>query len=405
MSKIIQELNKARMTRKVPDFNPGDTVVVQVKVVEGDRERVQAYEGVVIAKSNRGLNSSFTVRKISHGEGVERVFQTHSPAISDVTRQAPRQRAPRQAVLPARPVGQGGAHRGEGLERALPATAGQEEAHVMTPRSFVHRSVARPRRAAQGAAPASLLLVHLRVDLRRCCAAACRRCPARPHWCSRPRARSSSSSPATRASARFRRRCGRERAADAAVGPHRCDPRRRHRQAHPGRWCSTWTSSRAPTQPTLEELAAAIREFRATGKKVIAYGVELTQERYYLAAQADEIYLDPMGFVLVQGYDRYRTYFKDALDKLGVDINVFRVGHLQERGGDLHPHRHVPGGSRGEPRLPHGAVEQLPGSGHARAQARRPMRSRSTSTLSCRQCRRPRATPPRWRSARAWSPA
>src|SRR5215475_1294763 len=79
-------------------------------------------------------------------------------------------------------------------------------------------------------------------------------------------------------------------------------------------------------QPTLEELAAAIREFRASGKKVIAYGVELTQERYYLAAQADEIYVDPMGFVLIEGYDRYRTYLKDALDKLGIDINVFRVG-------------------------------------------------------------------------------
>lgn len=73
------------MTRKVPDFKPGDTVVVQVKVIEGDRERTQAYEGVVIAKSNRGLNSSFTVRKISHGEGVERVFQTYSPSISDIT--------------------------------------------------------------------------------------------------------------------------------------------------------------------------------------------------------------------------------------------------------------------------------------------------------------------------------
>ncbi len=84
MSNIIQELNKARMTREVPDFRPGDTVVVQVKVVEGDRERVQAYEGIVIAISNRGLNSSFTVRKISHGEGVERVFQTYSPAISDI---------------------------------------------------------------------------------------------------------------------------------------------------------------------------------------------------------------------------------------------------------------------------------------------------------------------------------
>ena len=79
-------------------------------------------------------------------------------------------------------------------------------------------------------------------------------------------------------------------------------------------------------QPTLEELAAAIREFRASGKKVIAYGVELTQERYYLAAQADEIYVDPMGFVLIEGYDRYRMYLKDALDKLGVEINVFRVG-------------------------------------------------------------------------------
>ena len=84
MANIIQELEKARATRKLPDFNPGDTVVVQVKVTEGDRERAQAYEGVVIAKSNRGLNSSFTVRKISHGEGVERVFQTYSPAISEI---------------------------------------------------------------------------------------------------------------------------------------------------------------------------------------------------------------------------------------------------------------------------------------------------------------------------------
>jgi protease IV len=80
------------------------------------------------------------------------------------------------------------------------------------------------------------------------------------------------------------------------------------------------------SQPTLAELAGALREFRASGKRVIAYGSELTQERYYLAAQADEIYLDSMGFVLIDGYERYRTYLKDALDKLGVDINVFRVG-------------------------------------------------------------------------------
>ena len=85
MANIIQELEKARATRKLPDFNPGDTVVVQVKVKEGDRERAQAYEGVVIAKSNRGFNSSFTVRKISHGEGVERVFQTYSPSIGSIT--------------------------------------------------------------------------------------------------------------------------------------------------------------------------------------------------------------------------------------------------------------------------------------------------------------------------------
>jgi large subunit ribosomal protein L19 len=85
MSKIIQEIEKARMTRELPDFKPGDTIVVQVKVIEGDRERVQAYEGVVIARSNRGLNSTFTVRKISHGEGVERVFQAYSPAISDIS--------------------------------------------------------------------------------------------------------------------------------------------------------------------------------------------------------------------------------------------------------------------------------------------------------------------------------
>ena len=79
-------------------------------------------------------------------------------------------------------------------------------------------------------------------------------------------------------------------------------------------------------QPTLEELAKAIREFRASGKKVIAYATELTQDRYYIAAQADEIYLDPLGFVLLDGYGRYRMFFKDALDKIGVDINVFRVG-------------------------------------------------------------------------------
>ena len=84
MSKIIQELEQAQMGKDVPEFGPGDTVVVQVRVREGTRERLQAYEGVVIAKRNRGLNSAFTVRKISHGEGVERVFQTYSASVASI---------------------------------------------------------------------------------------------------------------------------------------------------------------------------------------------------------------------------------------------------------------------------------------------------------------------------------
>ena len=84
MSNIIKELEAEQLKADVPEFSPGDTLVVQVKVKEGDRERLQAFEGVVIAKKNRGLNSSFTLRKISHGEGVERVFQTHSPIIGEI---------------------------------------------------------------------------------------------------------------------------------------------------------------------------------------------------------------------------------------------------------------------------------------------------------------------------------
>jgi len=84
MSKVIEALENEQMTKKVPEFSAGDTVVVQVKVKEGTRERLQAFEGIVIAKRNRGLNSSFTVRKISHGEGVERVFQTYSPVVSEI---------------------------------------------------------------------------------------------------------------------------------------------------------------------------------------------------------------------------------------------------------------------------------------------------------------------------------
>ena len=83
-NKILEELENEQLNTDIPDFSAGDTVVVQVKVREGVRERLQAFEGVVIARRNRGLNSSFTVRKVSHGVGVERTFQAHSPLIASI---------------------------------------------------------------------------------------------------------------------------------------------------------------------------------------------------------------------------------------------------------------------------------------------------------------------------------
>ncbi|WP_447530021.1 50S ribosomal protein L19 [Vreelandella sp. TE19] len=83
-NKVIQALENEQMSKEIPGFAPGDTVIVQVKVKEGTRERLQAFEGVVIGKRNRGLNSAFTVRKISHGVGVERTFQTYSPLVDSI---------------------------------------------------------------------------------------------------------------------------------------------------------------------------------------------------------------------------------------------------------------------------------------------------------------------------------
>lgn len=94
---IIQRIESEQMTKEVPEFAPGDTVVVQVKVVEGKNERLQAYEGVVIAKKNRGINSNFIVRKISHGVGVERTFQTYSPLVDSI--EVKRKGAVRRAKL------------------------------------------------------------------------------------------------------------------------------------------------------------------------------------------------------------------------------------------------------------------------------------------------------------------
>ena len=96
-NKIIQQIEKDQMSKELPEFGPGDSVVVQVKIKEGDRERLQAFEGVVIGKRSRGLNSSFTVRKISYGVGVERTFQTYSPIVDSV--QLKRRGDVRQAKL------------------------------------------------------------------------------------------------------------------------------------------------------------------------------------------------------------------------------------------------------------------------------------------------------------------
>ncbi|EPO5576382.1 50S ribosomal protein L19 [Vibrio cholerae] len=97
MSNIIKALEQEQMKQDLPQFAPGDTVVVQVKVKEGDRERLQAFEGIVIAIRNRGLHSAFTVRKISNGEGVERAFQTHSPVVDSI--EVKRRGAVRRAKL------------------------------------------------------------------------------------------------------------------------------------------------------------------------------------------------------------------------------------------------------------------------------------------------------------------
>ncbi len=118
--KEIEQEQVAKLTagKEIPDFQPGDTVVVNVKIVEGERSRVQAYEGVCIGRAGAGLNQNFTVRKISYGEGVERVFPLYAPMIELDQGGAPRQGAPRQALLSARVARKIGAHRREGRARS-----------------------------------------------------------------------------------------------------------------------------------------------------------------------------------------------------------------------------------------------------------------------------------------------
>ena len=145
MSNLIQQFEAAQMTRKLPEFSPGDTVIVNVKVKEGNRERVQAYEGVVIARKNAGLNSAFTVRKISHGTGVERV-PVAQPGDRFGRREAPRQSARREALLPARPRGQEGAHQGRS-RGARGARCGRRGRRLIHPR-HLPRQAARPKESS-----------------------------------------------------------------------------------------------------------------------------------------------------------------------------------------------------------------------------------------------------------------
>lgn len=139
MSNIIDEINAEQMKKDVPNFAPGDTVSVNVRVVEGNRERLQAFEGVVIAKRNRGIDSAFTVRKVSHGEGVERVFQTHSPQIESIkvrrkgdVRRAKlyflRERAGKSARIKEKLTGRGARHiqRPEPARDAAPAAEAEK---------------------------------------------------------------------------------------------------------------------------------------------------------------------------------------------------------------------------------------------------------------------------------------
>ena len=154
---LIQELEKEQIAKlsagkQIPDFGPGDTLIVNVKVVEGERSRVQGYEGVCIGRSGAGLNENFTVRKISYGEGVERVFPLYSPMIEFDQGHTPRQSAAREALLFARPARQGRTHyraAGAPSGRAGARGAYQTRRRIITPRP------SRNRRAGRSRAPRS----------------------------------------------------------------------------------------------------------------------------------------------------------------------------------------------------------------------------------------------------------
>ena len=117
MHTAIAELEQAQLRADVPDFRPGDTLKVHVKVTEGNRSRIQVFQGVVIRRQGGGLRETFTVRKVSYGVGVERTFPVHSPSIDKIEAVTRGKRPPRQAVLPARPARQGGQDQGAAGDR------------------------------------------------------------------------------------------------------------------------------------------------------------------------------------------------------------------------------------------------------------------------------------------------
>ncbi len=143
-----------------------------------------------------------------------------------------------------------------------------------------------------------------------------------------------------------------------------------------------------------------MREFRAAGKKIIAYGTSFSQAQYYLAAQADEIYLDPLGEVLIEGYERYRMYYKGLLDKLAVDVHLFRVGAVQVGGRRPGAHGHVARGPAREPGLPRCAVDVVQVAPWARRATSRRMSSTNTPMATSMRC----AATAAMRRASRWRP-
>ena len=249
-----------------------------------------------------------------------------------------------------------------------------------------------------------LLLLIFAPDRRALLPARSRSSRTRRRSSSRRRARSSSSSRATRSSARSPTRCGRARSRrGCATSSTRSRP--------PGttsasaRSTSTSAASTAAARPSCRKWSRAIDDFRKSGKPVIAFGEYYDQPQYYVAAHADEIYLDPQGIAYIDGFANYGLFVKDALDKLSIDWNVFRVGPVQVRRRDVHAQRHVAGRARGEPRVAQLGLGHLEGGRRQGARHRAGGASRPTPTTRRRRCARPAATSPRWRSTPGSSPS